>query len=345
MKTNLFGKTKEGQDVTEYIIENANGMSIHLLNFGAILHRIFIPEADGICKDIALSCPDMEEYGINGTYLGSTIAPNANRIGGAKLTIDGVQYSMEVNDGPNNLHTAFATGMNKRLWEARTQDNSVKFVARLEDGEYGLPGNRVLSVTYTLTDDNEIKIDYTGKSDKNTIINMTNHTYFNLKGHGNGDILDHELWLNAKKFTMPDGGGIPTGEIADVAGTPLDFTVMKPVKKDNDITNPIMALVNGYDHNYCIDGWNGQIRKVAEVKEPDSGLIMEVYTDLPGIQFYAGNYVNNTKGKEGKVYQKNYGLCLETQYYPDHINHPEFPQAVFGPGKDCKTTTVYKFIF
>ena len=345
MKTNVFGKTAQGKDVTEYVIENKNGMAIHLLDFGAILHRIYIPNKDGSKKDVALTCPDMEVYAINDTYLGSTIAPNANRIGKAKLTIDNVEYSMEVNDGENNLHTAFETGMNKRLWKAETSDDSVKFSATLADGEFGLPGDRELTVTYTLTDDNEIKIDYSGTSSKNTIINMTNHTYFNLKGHGNGDILDHELWLNAKTFTMPDDGGIPTGEIASVTGTPLDFTVMKPIRRDNDITNPIMALVNGYDHNYCIDGWDGKIKKVAEVKEPESSVVMEVYSDLPGIQFYSGNYVNNTAGKDGMVYQKNYGLCLETQYYPDHINHPEFPQAVFGPDKEYKTTTVYKFIF
>ena len=345
MKTNIFGKTAQGKDVTEYVIENKNGMSIHLLDFGAILHRIYIPCKDGSKKDVALTCPDMEVYAVNDTYLGSTIAPNANRIGKAKLKIDNVEYSMEVNDGENNLHTAFDTGMNKRLWKAEASDDCVRFSATLSDGEFGLPGDRELSVTYTLTDDNEIKIDYSGTSNKNTIINMTNHTYFNLKGHGNGDILDHELWLNAKTFTMPDDGGIPTGEIASVSGTPLDFTKMKPIRRDNDITNPIMALVNGYDHNYCIDDWTGEIKKVAEVKEPESSVVMEVYSDLPGIQFYSGNYVKDTAGKDGKVYQKNYGLCLETQYYPDHINPPEFPQAVFGPDREYKTTTVYKFIF
>lgn len=345
MKINIFGQTKDGKNVTEYILENKNGMEISVLDFGAILHKICIPAADGSKTDVALGCPDMEVYGINDIYLGSTIAPNANRIGNAKLTIDGVEYSMEVNDGVNNLHTAFDTGMNKRLWDAEATDNSVKFTAKVADGEYGLPGNRTLVVTYTLTDDNEIKIDYAGCSDKNTIINMTNHTYFNLKGHGNGDILDHEVWLAASKFTMPDDGGIPTGELASVEGTPLDFRTMKPVRRDNDITNPIMALVNGYDHNYCIDGWDGSIKLVAKVNEPESKRAMEVYSDLPGIQFYSGNYVKDNAGKDGKVYQKNYGLCLETQYYPDHINHPEFPQAVFGPGKDCKTTTIYKFIF
>jgi len=345
MKTNIFGKTKDGKEVTEFIIENKNGMVIHLLDFGAILHRIYIPEQDDTKTDIALTCPDMDVYSINDTYLGSTIAPNANRIGNAKLTIDGIEYSMEVNDGPNNLHTAFDTGMNKRVWKAIKGENSVTFSAKLEDGDFGLPGRRNLSVTYTLTDDNEIVIDYKGNSSKNTIINMTNHTYFNLKGHGHGDILDHELWLKSKQFTMPDDGGIPTGEIADVKGTPLDFTVMKPIRRDNDITNPIMALVNGYDHNYCIDKWNGDMQKVAEVKEPESGRIMEVYSDLPGIQFYSGNYLKDNAGKDGKIYQKNYGLCLETQYYPDHINHPEFPQAVFGPDRDYKTKTIYKFIF
>lgn len=345
MKSIIFGQTQDGKNVTEYTFTNKQGMEISVLDFGAILHKICLPCADGSKTDIALTCPDMKVYSYNGTYLGSTIAPNANRIGNAKLTIDGVSYNMEVNDGPNNLHTAFDTGMNKRLWDAEVTDNSITLTAKLTDGEYGLPGNRVLSVTYTLTDDNEIKIDYHGTSDKNTIINMTNHTYFNLKGHGEGDILDHELWLGASAFTMPDDGGIPTGEITPVKGTPLDFTVMKPIRKDNDISNPIMALVNGYDHNYCIDDWDGKLRKVAEVKEPETGRVMTVQTDLPGIQFYAGNYVEDNDGKDGKIYRKNYGFCLETQYYPDHINHPEFPQAVFGPDRDYNTTTVYGFKF
>ncbi|MDO5332378.1 MAG: galactose-1-epimerase, partial [Bacillota bacterium] len=181
MKTNIFGQTKDGKNVTEFIIENKNGMSISVLDFGAILHRINVPSASMGTADVALCCPDMEVYSINDTYLGSTIAPNANRIGNAKLTIDGTEYTMEVNDGPNNLHTAFDTGMNKMLWDAEAGENCVKLTAKVADGVYGLPGNRVLTVTYTLTDDNEIKIDYTGTSDKNTIINMTNHTYFNLK--------------------------------------------------------------------------------------------------------------------------------------------------------------------
>lgn len=343
MKTSIFGQTKDGKNVTAYTMENKNGMEITVLDFGAILHAICLPNADGSKTDVALTCPTMEIYNVNSKYLGSTIAPNANRIGNAKFVLEGTEYSMEVNDGVNNLHTAFDTGMNKMLWAAEAGENSVKFTAKVADGEYGLPGNKVLSVTYTLTDANEIKIDYYGTSDKNTIINMTNHTYFNLKGQGNGDILDHELWLKASTFTMPDDGGIPTGELPQVEGTPLDFRVMKPIRKDNDITNPIMELVNGYDHNFVIDGWDGSMQKVAEVKEPETGRVMEVYSDLPGIQFYAGNYVDGDPGKNGTEYNKNYGLCLETQYFPDHINHPEFPQAVFGPDKDYKTTTIYKF--
>lgn len=345
MKKINFGTTKKGEQVTEYVIENKNGMVLSLLDFGAIIHKILLPQEDGSKLDIVLTCPDMEVYSVNPTFLGSTIAPNANRIGKAKLTIDGVEYNMEVNDGPNNLHSAFETGMNKRMWNAECGENWVKFSAELADGDFGLPGNRKITVTYTLTDDNEVKIDYTGESDKNTIFNMTNHSYFNLKGHNSGDILDHELWLNASTFTMPDDGGIPTGEICDVAGTPLDFTSRKQIARDNDITNPIMALVSGFDHNYCIDGFTGDIIEVAEVKEPASGRVMEVYSDLPGIQFYSGNYLKDTLGKDGAVYQKNDGLCLETQYYPDHINHENFPQAVFGPDSPCKTTTIYKFIF
>ncbi len=340
-----FGVTKKGEKVSLYTIKNSNGTEADVTDFGATLVAFRMKDKSGIVKDLVLGFDEAKPYFKDGNLFGATVGPIANRTAKAKFVLDGKEYLLKPNDGENNLHTAFDTGMNKRLWKAEAFDDSVKFSATLSDGEYGLPGDRELSVTYTLTDDNEIKIDYSGTSNKNTIINMTNHTYFNLKGHGNGDILDHELWLNAKTFTMPDDGGIPTGEIASVEGTPLDFTKMKPIRRDNDITNPIMALVNGYDHNYCIDDWTGKIKKVAEVKEPESLVVMEVYSDLPGIQFYSGNYVKDTAGKDGKVYQKNYGLCLETQYYPDHINHKEFPQAVFGPDREYKTTTIYKFIF
>lgn len=344
MKTSLFGKTKDGKDVTLYRLENKNGMEIALLDFGAILHQVLLPNEDGTKTDIVLACDNMEEYYENGNAFGSTVGPNANRTANAEATIDGVQYHLVKNDGENNLHTQTVDGMNLRLWNAQAKDNSVTFSIKLDDMEMGLPGNRDFSVTYTLTDDNEIVIDYFVTSDKNTMINMTNHSYFNLKGHKAGNVLSHEVWLNSDSYTEVGPGAIPTGRILSTNYTPLDFSTMKPIERDFDMDNEQMAYVGGYNFNHVVRDYNeGVVRPVAEVYEATTNRRMKVFSDLPGVHFYTADWVSDAPGKEGMVYQAHYGLCMETQYYPDYIHHSNFQQAIFGPGKDYRTTTIFAF--
>ncbi len=343
MKKQLYGKTKEGKDVFCYTMTNKNGMEVSVIDFGAILLNVIVPDKSGEKKDVVLGCDCLDTYYDNSNFFGSTIGPSANRIAGAVADIDGVTYHMDKNDGENNLHSNIPHGMNKRLWEAKENDNSVIFTTQLVDGDMGLPGNRSFTVTYTLTDENEVKIDYLVTSDCNTIINMTNHSYFNLAGHDSGDILSHELQLNASHYTPVVAGAIPTGEIATVKDTPLDFTSSKLIGKEMEADFEQLKLVMGYDHNFVTDNYDGNIRKIAEVVESVSGRKMEVFTDLPGVQFYTGNHVEHAKGKDGAIYEKRAGFCLETQFYPDTIHHSNFPSAIFGVDKPYKSTTIYKF--
>lgn len=344
METLLFGKTKEGKDVTFYSIKNKNGMEIELLDFGAILHRVLLPNADGTKTDVVLACADMEGYTNNGNAFGSVVGPNANRTANAEATIDGVTYKLEKNDGENNLHTQIENGMNRRLWKAVCKENAITFSIKLDDMEMGLPGNRNFDVTYTLTDNDEIKIEYHATSDKNTMINMTNHSYFNLKGHNSGSVMTHEVWLNSNSYTEVKEGAIPTGRILSTDGKPYDFSVKKRLDRDYTMDDEQMAIVNGFNFNHVLNEYDGKtVRKVAQVSEETTGRTMEVYTDLPGIHFYTADWVSDAAGKDGFTYQKQYGLCMETQYYPDHIHHKDFPQAVFGPGNDYDTTTIFSF--
>ncbi len=343
MKKEVFGKTREGKDVYTYTMSNKNGMSITVMNFGAILKDIFVPDKNGEVKDIALCCPDVDTFYENLSFFGSTIGPSANRIGGATAEIDGVTYKLDDNDGGNNLHTCIPNGMNKMLWDAKEKDNAVEFTISLKDGELGLPGNRDFSVTYTLTEENEIKLEYHVTSDKDTIINMTNHSYFNLKGHNSGSIIDHELELKASNYTKIVPGAIPTGEIVSVIGTPLDFTKKKTIAQDLGADFEQMKMVKGYDHNYVIDNYDGTLREFAKVTEPESGRTMTVFTDLPGVQLYTGNCIGNDKGKENAVYAPRTGMCLETQFYPDTIHHDNFPSYIFGPNRPYHSTTIYQF--
>ena len=343
MKKELYGKTKDGKDIFCYTMSNKNGMEASVIDFGAILLKVVVPDKNGIKKDVVLGCDCLDTYYENSNFFGSTVGPSANRIAGAVAEIDGVIYHLDKNDGENNLHSDIPHGMNKRLWEAKENDNSVIFTTTLKDGEMGLPGNRSFTVTYTLTQENEVKIDYLVTSDHNTIINMTNHSYFNLAGHDSGNILNHELQLNASHYTPVVVGAIPTGEIATVIDTPLDFTKSKPIGKEIAADFEQLKLVNGYDHNFVTDNFDGKIRKIAEVTEPTTGRIMKVFTDLPGVQLYTGNWVDHAKGKESAIYEKRSGLCLETQYYPDTIHHKNFPSVIFGPNKPYKSTTIYQF--
>ena len=337
-----FGKTKEKEDIFLYTITNDNGMSASVTNFGAILVKLFAPDANGEFTDVVLGLEKGPDYYKNGSFFGATVGRNANRIGGASATIDGTVYNFPVNDGPNNLHTDFKVGMHMKLWDAVIEKNSVVFSTLSPDMEAGFPGNVRAKVTYTVTNDNAIKIDYEAVSDKKTIINMTNHTYFNLEGHDAGNIENTVLQLNCSKYTPVVKGAIPTGELADVEGTVFDFRTEKTIGKHIKAKENQLKLVKGYDHNFVVDGYDGTQRLIAVAKA--GGRTMQVYSDLPGVQFYAGNCIGRQKGKDGAKYTKRSGFCLETQYFPDNANQDNFKKAVFDANEVYKTTTVYKFV-
>lgn len=339
----LFDKLPDGREVNSYTMTNKAGVSVTVIDYGAILHSVKVPDKNGVAVDVTLSSPDVASYIADTNFFGSTVGPHANRVADAVCEIDGVTYHMDKNDGENNLHSNIPDGLNKRMWAATEIDNGVTFTISLPDGDYGLPGNRDISVTYSLNDDSELKIEYFVKSDKNTMVNMTNHSYFNLAGHNSGSVLGHELQINASKITAVRQGAIPTGEMPDIRGTVLDFTVPKVVGRDIEADNDQLKLVNGYDFNYIVDDYDGKMKEIAVLKDSASGRTMKVFTDLPGVQLYTGNWVEDAPGKEGATYQQRYGLCLETQFYPDSIHHDNFCDVVFGPKREYHTTTIYKF--
>ena len=345
MAKKLFGKTKNGEEVYIYELTNSKGMKAGILNFGAIIQSLYVPDKDGKTADVVLGYDKVSDYEINGSFFGCVIAPSANRIDKAKFTIDGVEYNIDVNDGPNNLHSHMQLASHKRIWDVKEDGNSLILSLKIADMDMGFPGNKEISITYTLTEDNELILHYTGKSDKNTIINPTNHSYFNLSGHDSGKNIESDvLKLYASKYTPVYPGAIPTGEIATVKGTVMDFTEGKKVSRNIRDDEEQLLLVQGYDHNFAVDGYNGEVNLIAEVEDTDAGRGMEVYSNLPGVQFYAGNCIDTTTGKGGNVYGKRSGLCLETQYFPDAIHHDNFEAPVFGPGKNYDSTTIYKFV-
>ncbi len=341
--TKNFGKTPDGTEVSLYTIKNEKGFAAEVTDFGAILVNLFVPGRAGNADDVVLGYDNIEGYLTNGCFFGATIGPSANRIDNASFTIDGETYQLAVNDGTNNLHSDDNRGYHKRIWNADLKDNCVVFSLIDPDGSMGFPGNKKVQVTYTVTEENELKIEYEATSDKKTLINMTNHTYFNLAGHQSGNIESHRLCINASKYTPIFERLIPTGELVDVADTPFDFRKMKTIGDEIDVDNVQLKYGQGYDHNFALDGFDGSIQKVASVEEPTTGRKMDVYTDQPGLQFYAGNCITPQIGKGGASYGKRSGLCLETQCFPDAVNQPQFQDVIYGPERPYKTTTVYRF--
>ena len=341
----LFGKSPEGKEISLYTLSNSKGMKAAVTDLGAILVRLLVPDATGKADDLVLGFDNGESYYGNDSFFGTVIGPCANRTGGAEYTLDGVTYQLDKNDGANNLHTHKQLGFHKRLWDAEIGENSVTFSLEDEDGHLGFPGNKKVSVTYSLSEENELTLHYHAASDKKTIINLTNHSYFNLDGHGAGSIEEHELWLGASHFTPVAAGSIPTGEIRAVAGTPMDFTQPKKIGRDIREDYEQLLLTGGYDHNFVIDDWDGTLRHIATVKGPKSGRVLKTYTTLPGVQFYAGNFIDVQPGKDGVTYGNRCGFALETQYFPDTIHHENFPSYVFGGenGREYDSVTVYKF--
>lgn len=344
VEKSVFGKTPDGQEIYLYTISNSKGMKASVTNLGAILVSLMVPDKDGNVADVVLGFDKAADYYKNPSFFGAVIGPSANRIANASFDIDGVTYQLDVNDNTNNLHSHKENGYHKALWEAAEGADSVTFTLEDADGNMGFPGNKKVEVTYSLNEKNELKLAYRANSDKKTILNLTNHTYFNLDGHDSGSIEAHEMELKASNYTPVVAGAIPTGEIATVQGTPMDLTVSKEVGAEIDADFEQLDLTGGYDHNWVIDGWNGELQHFATVKAPRSGRVMKAYTTLPGVQFYAGNFVDEQEGKGGVVYGKRHGLCLETQYYPDTIHHDNFPTCVFGgENGEYASVTVYAF--
>lgn len=342
-----FGKLPDGRTVHKYTLDNKAGAVIEVIDYGATIRTLSVPDRNGKSADIVLGCDSLQGY-VNGTaYFGAVVGRYGNRIGAGKFTLDGKSYQVTVNDGVNHLHGG-RIGFNKVLWEVKEFRASgepsilLEYVSR--DGEEGYPGTVTLRVRYTLTGKNELRIEYEGTTDKTTILNPTQHSYFNLSGVFTGTILDHQLMIAADSFTPVDKGLIPTGQIASLDGTPFDFRTSTAIGARINDTDEQMSRGNGYDHNWVLRGSPGALRKAAEVYEPASGRLMAVFTDQPGIQFYSGNFLDGSaKGKGGVAYQRRSGFCLETQAFPDTPNKPQFPSITLKPGETYRQTTIYQF--
>ncbi|MCU1262580.1 MAG: aldose epimerase [Bryobacterales bacterium] len=332
-----FGKA-DGKPVELYTLSDGH-TELAVMTYGATVVRLKTPDRSGKSADIILGFEDMPGYLQDEPYLGAIVGRYGNRIAKGRFTLDGKEYHLAINNNGNSLHGG-KKGFDKVIWTAKPGANSVEFTYLSKDGEEGYPGNLTAKVTYTLAN-NAVRIDYNVTTDKDTVQNLTNHTYFNLAG--SPDILKHEVTLHASRYTPVDAGLIPTGELAPVKGTPLDFTQPHAIGERIDAPNEQLKLGGGYDHNYVIDSKSG-LAKAAEVYEPSTGRVLEVWTTQPGIQFYSGNFLDGTlKGKGGQVYAKHAGLCLETQHYPDSPNHPKFPTTELKPGQTFHSTTEWRF--
>ncbi len=341
-----FGKTPDGEQVELYTLTNANGVKTEIMTYGGIVVSLEVPDRKGNLDDVVLGYDNLGGYVENNPYFGALVGRYGNRIDKGKFTLNGKEYTLAVNNGPNHLHGGLK-GFDKVVWDAEKVQTGDAVGVRLsylsEDGEEGYPGNLDCTVTYTLTNDNELKIDYKATTDKPTVVNLTHHSYFNLTGCER-DILDHEMMLNADRFTPVDEGLIPTGELRPVQGTVMDFTTPTPIGARIDSDYQQIEYGGGYDHNWVLNKDGRDMTPAARVYEPTTGRVMEVFTTEPGVQFYSGNFLDGTiTGKDDTVYKHRYGFCLETQHFPDSPNKPQFPSVVLRPGETYTHTTVYKF--
>jgi len=338
----------ENKDISLYTISNDKGMEAQITNYGAIVVSLTVPDKNGKLDDVVLGYDNISGYFDNAPYFGAIIGRHANRIEGASFELNEVTYNLEKNEKENHLHGG-SKGFHKVVWKVapdfKEGGNSITLLYRSEDGEQNYPGNLDVQVTYTISNDNSFHIDYFAVSDKDTVVNLTNHTYFNLSGKEKNDILDHELRIFADKFTAIDQNCIPTGEIRDVSGTPLDFTEMKPIRSGIFSDDPQIVYGNGYDHNWVLNSKGDISQKAAEVYDSFSGRRMEVYTTKPGMQFYSGNSIKSSQtGKYGVNYKVRSGFCLETQFFPNAIKHKHFPSPILKAGKEYRHKTIYKFM-
>jgi aldose 1-epimerase len=343
-----FG-THDGRPITLYTLTNSHGVEVRAMNYGGIITSIRVPDRKGQFADVVLGHDTLEGYIPNPPYIGAIVGRYANRIANGTFTLDGKTYTLPKNDGPNTLHGGTTRTFDKVVWDSeplKGPPSGVAFTYLSKDGEEGFPGNLKIKVTYTLTDGNALIIDYEATTDKSTPINVSQHSYFNLAGEGTGDILNHEIMINADRFTPVDKNLIPTGELRPVKGTPFDFTTSTKIGARIDDNYEQLVLGHGYDHNFVLNHkpeQNGEVL-AARVHEPTSGRILEVWTTQPGVQFYTGNFLDGTiTGKQGHVYKRRYAFCLETQHFPDSPNHPDFPTTILKPGETFHEKTVFKF--
>jgi len=338
-----FGKTPAGEPVDLYTLANARGIEVAIATYGGTVVSLKTPDRNGRSADIVLGLRTLDEYRANPFYLGALIGRYANRIANGRFVLNGVEYTLARNNGANSLHGGLR-GFDKVVWGAKELGGSALELTYVsQDGEEGYPGELSVRVAYTL-DGAALRIDYVASTTRDTVLNLTNHSYFNLAGEGSGDILDHVVQLHASRFTPVDAGLIPTGELRPVEGTPFDFRQPMAIGARIDQGGEQLDRGAGYDHDFVVDGPMGTLRPAARVTEPESGRVLEVLTTEPGIQLYAGNFLDGTViGKSGKPYPRRSGFCLETQRYPDTPNHPEFPSCVLRPGENFTSTTVFRF--
>lgn len=347
-----FGELDDGTPVALYTLTNKNGVEVKITNYGGIVISLKVPDKEGNIEDVVLGFDSLAGYRSDvylqeGPYFGALIGRYGNRIAEGRFTLDGQEYELATNNGPNHLHGGLK-GFDNVVWEAEEFKNEnevgVKLHYQSQDMEEGYPGKLDVNVTYTLTDDDELNIEYMATTDKKTVVNLTNHSYFNLTGNAKRDILGHKVMINADAFVPVDETLIPTGELRSVEGTPFDFTEPVAVGQRIEADNEQLIYGKGYDHCWVLNGDAGEMKLAATVYEPNSGRFMEVFTTEPGIQFYSGNFLNgNLTGKGGVTYQQRFGLCLETEHFPDSPNQPDFPSVVLDPNETYRTKTTYKF--
>jgi aldose 1-epimerase len=342
-----FGKTTDGRPIDRYTLKNAHGLEADVITWGAIVTRLVVPDRTGTPGDVVLGFDTLDGYLKEHPYFGAIVGRYGNRIAKGRFTLNGKTYTLATNNGPNSLHGGLK-GFDKQVWTARpvtaADGQAVELSYVSKDGEEGYPGTLTARVTYTLTNSNALRIEYDLASDKDTVANVTNHSYFNLAGQGTGDILSHEAMINADRFTPVDETLIPTGELRPVAGTPFDFRTPMPIGSRITATDEQIKFGKGYDHNFVVNGEAGSLRHAVRVTEKTSGRVMEVYTTEPGVQFYTGNFLDGSlRGKGGKVYAFRNGFCLETQHFPNSPNTPSFPTTVIRAGEHYKSQTEYRF--
>ncbi|HJB30391.1 MAG TPA: galactose mutarotase [Candidatus Blautia faecavium] len=342
-----FGELRTGEEVRLFHLENASGAYAEVLDYGALLVKVCVPDKNGSLVDVVLGYDDLESYEKNGCFFGAVIGRSGNRIEGGKFLLDGQEVILAKNENENNLHSG-PDGFEKKMWkveEIAEEKNSLTLYRISPDGENGFPGEFRIAVKYELTDNNELKITYQGVSNKTTVANLTNHSYFNLSGEGSGDVLGQYLTIHGKYYTpVRDSQSIPTGVYEEVKGTPMDFTREKTIGADIDADFQQLLYTGGYDHNYVTDNYaKGNVRLIASAYSPVTGIAMDVVSDCPGVQFYAGNFIQNEKGKNGHIYEKRHGFCLETQVEPNAVNVEAFHSPVIDAGEVYHSVTGYRF--